>query len=158
MNLDLALYFLPGLVIGLTLHEFSHALTAAWLGDRHAASQGRVSLNPIRHLSFWEHWRCSSSDSAGKAGAVNLQLPASRVSADLAGRSCVEFAAVRVSLGLAIWIATVARFSSSLSGQRHAGVLIAADSPLDGAESGRVIPGMKPVPGQCPDRDGLSIF
>ena len=40
-------------MIGLTLHEFSHALTAAWLGDRYAASQGRVSLNPFRHLSFW---------------------------------------------------------------------------------------------------------
>jgi Zn-dependent protease len=52
MNLDF-IFFLPGLVIGLTLHEFSHALAAAWLGDRYAASQGRVSLNPFRHLSFW---------------------------------------------------------------------------------------------------------
>lgn len=52
MNLDF-IFFLPGLVIGLTLHECAHATTAAWLGDRYAASQGRVSLNPFRHLSFW---------------------------------------------------------------------------------------------------------
>ena len=53
MNLDLALFLLPGLVIGLTLHECSHALAAALLGDRCAARQGRISLNPFRHLSFW---------------------------------------------------------------------------------------------------------
>jgi Zn-dependent protease len=53
MRLDTALEMMPGLVIGLTLHECAHALTASWLGDRYAASQGRISLNPFRHLSFW---------------------------------------------------------------------------------------------------------
>jgi Zn-dependent protease len=53
MRLDTALEMMPGLVIGLTLHECAHALTASWLGDRYAARQGRISLNPFRHLSFW---------------------------------------------------------------------------------------------------------
>ncbi len=47
-----ALVLLPGLVIGLTLHEFAHAWSASLLGDDFARRQGRVSLNPFRHLSL----------------------------------------------------------------------------------------------------------
>jgi len=52
MNLDTALLLLPGLLVGLTIHEFAHAITAKWLGDSTAERMGRVSLNPLRHLSL----------------------------------------------------------------------------------------------------------
>jgi Zn-dependent protease len=52
MNLQLAIVLLPGLIIGLTIHEASHALSAKLLGDRTAYKMGRVSLNPFRHLSL----------------------------------------------------------------------------------------------------------
>jgi Zn-dependent protease len=52
MNISFALILLPGLVIGLTVHEFAHAITAKWLGDRNPERMGRVSLNPLRHLSL----------------------------------------------------------------------------------------------------------
>lgn len=45
------LFILPGFLIGITLHEFAHAYSGKLLGDGLAASQGRVSLNPLRHLS-----------------------------------------------------------------------------------------------------------
>jgi len=51
MNLHTALLLLPGLLVGLTIHEFAHAITAKWLGDSTAERMGRVSLNPLRHLS-----------------------------------------------------------------------------------------------------------
>jgi len=51
MNLKMAMFLLPGLVIGLTFHEAAHALTAKWLGDRTSERMGRISLNPLRHLS-----------------------------------------------------------------------------------------------------------
>lgn len=51
MNLKMALFLLPGLIIGLTVHEAAHALTAKWLGDRTGERMGRISLNPLRHLS-----------------------------------------------------------------------------------------------------------
>jgi len=51
VNLQIALFLLPGLLVGLTIHEFAHAITAKWLGDRTAERMGRVSLNPLRHLS-----------------------------------------------------------------------------------------------------------
>jgi len=38
------------LIAGIAFHEFSHAFVADFLGDRTARSQGRVSLNPARHL------------------------------------------------------------------------------------------------------------
>ena len=47
----LLLRLLPGLIVGLTVHEFAHAITAKWLGDSTAERMGRVSLNPLRHLS-----------------------------------------------------------------------------------------------------------
>ena len=47
------LFLLPGLIIGLTVHEAAHALSAYWLGDHVAKSQGRISLNPFRHLSLF---------------------------------------------------------------------------------------------------------
>jgi Zn-dependent protease len=38
------------LVVGITFHEFSHALVADGLGDHRPRALGRVSLNPLRHL------------------------------------------------------------------------------------------------------------
>jgi Zn-dependent protease len=47
------LVLLPGLILGITVHETAHALTAKWLGDCYAQKMGRISLNPFRHLSLW---------------------------------------------------------------------------------------------------------
>jgi Zn-dependent protease len=38
------------LVVGITFHEFSHALVADQLGDHRPRALGRVSLDPFRHL------------------------------------------------------------------------------------------------------------
>lgn len=53
MDFESALFLLPGLVIGLTVHEAAHAISAKWLGDRTAEKMGRISLNPLRHLSLY---------------------------------------------------------------------------------------------------------
>jgi Zn-dependent protease len=45
------LSFFPGFLVALTVHEAAHALSSKWLGDCYAQKQGRVSLNPMRHLS-----------------------------------------------------------------------------------------------------------
>jgi len=41
---------LGGLILAITIHEFSHALVADRLGDRTARDLGRLSLNPLVHL------------------------------------------------------------------------------------------------------------
>lgn len=39
-----------GFVVGITLHEAAHAYSAYLLGDDTAYRQGRVTLNPLKHL------------------------------------------------------------------------------------------------------------
>lgn len=41
-----------GILIGITVHEAAHALTASLLGDPTAKWEGRVSLNPLKHLDL----------------------------------------------------------------------------------------------------------
>jgi Zn-dependent protease len=51
-NFDLfrTLKFLPGIILGLTIHEFSHAFIANRCGDSTSKDQGRVTLNPFKHI------------------------------------------------------------------------------------------------------------
>lgn len=44
------LYFLPAIIIGLTVHEWAHAYAAYRLGDPTARNMGRMTLNPIAHI------------------------------------------------------------------------------------------------------------
>ncbi|HSX19181.1 MAG TPA: site-2 protease family protein [Candidatus Saccharimonadales bacterium] len=46
----LALSTIAGIIIGITVHEFSHAFVAYRLGDPTAKLQGRLTLNPASHL------------------------------------------------------------------------------------------------------------
>jgi Zn-dependent protease len=51
-NLEIVriLKYLPGIIIGLTVHEYCHALMAHWCGDNTSRDQGRVTLNPLKHI------------------------------------------------------------------------------------------------------------
>lgn len=44
------LKFLPGVILGLTVHEFCHAWVAHMCGDSTSKDQGRVTLNPLKHI------------------------------------------------------------------------------------------------------------
>jgi Zn-dependent protease len=44
------LFFIPALVIAFTLHEAAHALVANLQGDPTAKNEGRLSLDPRRHI------------------------------------------------------------------------------------------------------------
>ena len=51
-NFDLArmIYVLPGILLALTVHEFSHGYVAYLIGDATAKNNGRLTLNPIAHI------------------------------------------------------------------------------------------------------------
>jgi len=51
-SLDIArvLFSLPGIIVGLVCHEYAHARVATALGDTTPAQEGRLSLNPLRHI------------------------------------------------------------------------------------------------------------
>lgn len=44
------LYLIPVILVSLTVHEASHAYISSRLGDPTPGNQGRLTLNPIRHL------------------------------------------------------------------------------------------------------------
>lgn len=44
------LYIIPGILIGLSIHEYGHAKCAQLCGDRTSEYQGRVSLDPRAHI------------------------------------------------------------------------------------------------------------
>ncbi|MDP4239657.1 MAG: site-2 protease family protein [Bacteroidota bacterium] len=54
MGIDLieSLKIIPAAVIGLTVHEFSHGYTAYKLGDDTAKKDGRLTLNPLKHIDW----------------------------------------------------------------------------------------------------------
>lgn len=47
------LYVLPGVIIGLTVHEWAHAFAAYKLGDPTAKNLGRMTLNPVAHVDIF---------------------------------------------------------------------------------------------------------
>ena len=50
MNWQSIFYSLPGIILGLTVHEYCHALAAYKLGDHTAREMGRLSFNPLKHI------------------------------------------------------------------------------------------------------------
>ena len=47
------LYVAPAVLIALSLHEFAHGLASYSLGDPTPKANGRLSLNPFRHMDLW---------------------------------------------------------------------------------------------------------
>ncbi|MDF2616216.1 MAG: site-2 protease family protein [Sedimentibacter sp.] len=44
------LLVLPGILLGISIHEFSHGYAAVKMGDDTPKLQGRLTLNPIQHI------------------------------------------------------------------------------------------------------------
>jgi len=44
------LYIIPAALIAIIFHEIAHGLVSSWLGDPTPKRQGRLSLNPLKHL------------------------------------------------------------------------------------------------------------
>jgi len=54
MGLDFSetIKIIPAAIIGLTVHEFAHAFAAYKLGDDTAKADGRLTLNPLKHIDW----------------------------------------------------------------------------------------------------------
>lgn len=50
MDLETFLLLAPVVLVSLVLHELAHAFVAYRLGDPTAKNEGRITLNPIKHL------------------------------------------------------------------------------------------------------------
>jgi Zn-dependent protease len=52
MDIKQMLITIPGVIIGFTIHEYSHALAAYKLGDLTAKEDGRLTLDPFKHIDI----------------------------------------------------------------------------------------------------------
>lgn len=50
--LQKTLFAVVAVIIALSVHECCHAVVAYWFGDKTAKSQGRITLNPFRHMNL----------------------------------------------------------------------------------------------------------
>lgn len=54
MNIDLTginiLFYLVSLILAIGIHEAMHGYVAFWLGDDTAQQEGRLTLNPLKHI------------------------------------------------------------------------------------------------------------
>lgn len=51
-SLSTIILSIPAVLIGLTFHEYAHALVADRLGDKTPKFQGRLTLNPLAHIDI----------------------------------------------------------------------------------------------------------
>lgn len=49
-NIMITLLTLPGVILAMSFHEFAHALVADRLGDPTPRNQGRLTLDPLKHI------------------------------------------------------------------------------------------------------------
>jgi len=52
MDIQRILISLPGIIIGFTIHEYCHAIAAYKLGDDTVKEDGRLTLDPFRHIDI----------------------------------------------------------------------------------------------------------
>jgi Zn-dependent protease len=52
MDFERIIISIPGIIIGFTIHEYCHALAACKLGDVTAKEDGRLTLDPIKHIDI----------------------------------------------------------------------------------------------------------
>ena len=48
-----SLLLIPGILLGYTVHELGHALTAYFLGDHSQVEYRKITLNPLEHISWF---------------------------------------------------------------------------------------------------------
>lgn len=88
----------PGVLMGLTFHEFAHAWVATRLGDDTPRLMGRVSLNPLDHLDVWGTILIFL---AGFGWAKPVQVNVSKLRPRVWGDIAVSLAGVAMNLLLA---------------------------------------------------------
>ena len=93
-NLTYMAVAFPAIIIALSLHEYGHAAMATKMGDPTPKAQGRLTLNPIRHLdpvgsilsaAMMLEWLELPEPAAAIRGAVQATLSQGVGTPDLGG-------------------------------------------------------------------------
>mgnify|MGYP001617400033 CR=1 FL=1 len=91
--------WLFALLIGITVHEFSHGFAAYQLGDNTAERAGRLTLNPLAHLDVLGSVLLLL---VGFGWARPVPIDPSRVGKGKTGQFLVSFAGIFANIALAV--------------------------------------------------------
>ncbi len=89
---------IPGLILGFTFHEYAHAKVATIFGDNTPVYEGRLTLNPVRHVDILG-LVCFIFFGFGWAKPVHIDT--SKMKNKRLGEACVSFAGPLTNLVLA---------------------------------------------------------
>jgi len=115
------LLMLPGIIIGLSFHEFAHAWVSDRLGDPTPKRQGRVTLNPMAHIDIIGFIALLL---VGFGWGKPVQIDPSYYKNPRRDEFLVSIAGVTMNLLLAIVFAIPARLLMNVSGSLGASGLI----------------------------------
>jgi Zn-dependent protease len=123
MNMAL---MLPAIVIGLSFHEFGHAVVAYRLGDHTPKLQGRVTISPLAHIDPFGFLALMF---VGFGWGKPVQINPGNFRHPRRDEFLVGIAGVTINLIIAIATAGIlklyfsvgGRFCQHLYGQRHSG-------------------------------------
>ncbi len=107
------------LVVGITVHEFTHCLVARMLGDRTAERMGRLTLNPLAHLDPMGTLMILISAFSGFGIGWGKPAPVSPWSLRPRGRvgmALVALGGPMSNLAVALLLALVVRFGGPVTG------------------------------------------
>ena len=117
------LMIMPGIIIGLSFHEFGHAIVSTKLGDPTPEDQGRVTINPLAHI---DPVGMLCLIFCGFGWGIPVQINPSYYKNRRAGEIMVGFAGVAMNLILAIVFSLLVRvvvMTSGVFGTEMASVL-----------------------------------
>jgi Zn-dependent protease len=121
---------IPGILLGFTVHEFLHAYTAYRLGDSTAKDEGRLTLNPLKHIDPWGFLLLAV---AGFGWAKPVRISPERFSRPRRDEILVSLAGPVSNLALAFVLALALKgllagdlLGSGIAGYETANVLLTA--------------------------------
>lgn len=121
------LTFLPIFFISITFHEFAHALSAKILGDNTAKKQGRLTLNPFKHIDLIGTVIMPIASFATGFALIGwakpVQINRNNFSSPLRDDAIVSFAGPLSNLVLALVFLLLFRLSGSWNSEYHIQIL-----------------------------------
>lgn len=97
---------LPAIIIGLSFHEYAHALVSHKLGDPTPKSQGRVTINPMAHV---DPVGFAALIFAGFGWGIPVEINPTYYANRRKGELLVSLAGVTMNLIIAIIFAVIAK-------------------------------------------------
>ena len=108
------LMMLPGIIIGLALHEYAHAAVAYKLGDPTPKMQGRVTINPLAHI---DPLGLAALIFAGFGWGVPVQINPSNFKKRRRDELLVSLAGVTMNLIVAVVFTLIAKVLYMVMGE-----------------------------------------